>query len=836
MGFLINNQSENRERNIQRIFVIGCMVYVSLGFALQLSEMEAYDPFWLRFFVASVGLASIIMSQISSFFKKYFSTTMLLTMLMYNGHVYYLLYMNNFDPGYRASLLAVVVTTIIFINSKPVHLLYNILNIATYTTLMLLSDNFDKGSIHLGMLMTIVLVFGYLKNSDSIDAYKLIKTNQNLLNAVNNNIYNGIFRIDSEFNLLYANDYLLQMMGFQDASEMQINEEVKRLFISNKTVSSLVELKESAKEVEFRCVRKDGTEFWGLISINPTFDEDNISYYDGTIVDITDKKLAENELMLFSAAIDHTPTGVVITNRFGRINYANPYFTKLTGFNIDEVIGTKIEHYGVIDTPESARLWKQLISGQIWKGEMNFKSKNGELLTELVSVAPIRNDKGDIANFVIVTEDITDRKHAELEMLNAKVKAEEATYAKEQFLSTMSHELRTPMNSVIGISNLLLEDNPRKDQEENLNILKFSANNLLALINDILDLSKIEAGHVEFVERDFDLHYTLINIKRTHSIRAQEKGVNIKLSVDEILPNILCGDQHRLNQILNNLVSNAVKFTDKGTIRIDVKTVAEYREEVELCIRITDSGIGIPADKIETIFESFRQANAETTSKYGGTGLGLAITKKLVELQGGSITVESEPGKGSTFQVIIGYKKGNKLYRAEQEEMADMKSGSKLSGVKILLVDDNVINQKVAQKFLTRWETSVTVASNGLEALEKVKQEEFDVILMDIQMPEMDGIEASKSIRQMDDPLVSQTPIIALTAAAMNQEKEQAFEAGMNDYVCKPFNPTELFSKLVRYSLKAQEIRRLAGKDLRPSLKPSARTNFDTDTGSSAEL
>lgn len=812
------------------------MVYVSLGFALQLSEMEAYDPFWLRFFVASVGLASIIMSQLSNFFKKYFSTTMLLTMLMYNAHVYYLLYMNNFDPGYKASLLAVVVTTIIFINSKPLHLVYNILNIATYTALMLMSDNFDKGSIHLGMLMTIVLVFGYLKNSDSIDAYKLIKTNQNLLNAVNNNIYNGIFRVDSDFRLLYANDYLLQMMGYERTSEQQVSEEMKRLFTTNTVVANLIKNQEPAKEVEFRCVRKDGTEFWGLISINPTFDEGKISFYDGTIVDVTDKKLAENELMLFSAAIDHTPTGVVITNRFGRINYANPYFTKLTGYIIDEVIGTKIEHYGVIDTPESAREWNHLMSGQVWKGEMNFKNKSGEILTELVSVAPIRNEKGDIANFVVVTEDITDRKRAEVQMLKAKVQAEEATKAKEQFLSTMSHELRTPMNSVIGISNLLLEDNPRKDQEENLNILKFSASNLLALINDILDLSKIESGHVEFVERDFDLHYTLINIKRTHGIRAQEKGVNIKLSVDEILPNILCGDQHRLNQILNNLVSNAVKFTHSGTIRIDVQTVAEYREEVELCIRITDSGIGIPADKIDSIFESFRQANVETTSKYGGTGLGLAITKKLVELQGGSITVESEPGKGSTFQVIMSYKKGNKLFKAEQEEVADMTTGSKLSGIKILLVDDNAINQKVAQKFLARWETNVSVASNGLEALEKVRQEQFDVILMDIQMPEMDGIEASKHIRALDDELASKTPIIALTAAAMNQEKEQAFDAGMNDYVCKPFVPAELFGKLVKHSLKAKETRRLAGNDLRPSLKPSTRSNFNTDSGSAPKV
>lgn len=798
------------------------MIYVSLGFAFQLTEIETYDPFWMRFMVGSIGLVAIILSQISEFFKKHFSTTLLITMLIYNAHVYYLLYMNDFDPGYRTSILAVVITTILFINDKKVHVIYNVLNILTYTGLMILSDNLDKANSHLGMLMTIVLVFGYLKNSDSLDAYKIMKANQNLLNTVNNNIYNGIFRIDLNYNLLYANDYLVNMLGYGIAEDHSIVDEMKNLVANNIYISTQIKYQESIQDIEIKYSRKDGSECWGLLSMSPVFDDaGNLQFYDGTIVNITDKKIAENELRLFSAAIDHTPTGVVITNRYGRINYANPYFTKLTGYSIDELAGTKLEQYGAMDEPEKSSVWTQLISGRVWKGELNFKNKNGEVLTELLSVAPIKNDKGEISNFVMVTEDITERKVAEMEIIRAKEQAEEATIAKEQFLSTMSHELRTPMNSVIGISNILLDENPRPDQVENLNILKFSASNLLAIINDILDLSKIEAGRMELIEEDFDLHYVLINIKRTHALKAKEKGVEVKLSVDKNLPNILKGDPHRLNQVLNNLVGNAVKFTEKGYININVDAVTDQTEDVDLCIKIEDSGIGIPEDKLDTIFESFRQATKETSNKFGGTGLGLAITRKLIEMQGGEIRVESEPGKGSTFIIKLKFKKGDKLFRSQKEEL-HQEPESKLQGVRVLLVDDNLINQKVANKFLSKWDTRVKMASNGIEALKQVVEHEFDVILMDLQMPEMDGLEATRRIRKLSDPFKSKLPVIALTAAAMNHEKDQAMGAGMNDYICKPFVPEELFTKLIKYSLKSKEIQRNL-KTVHDQLKPTAQ-------------
>lgn len=785
------------------------MVYVSLGFAFQLTEAEAYDPFWMRFMVGSIGLMSIILSQISDLFKKYFTTTLLMAMVVYNIHVFYLLYMNNFDPAYRTSLLAVVITTIIFIQSKKVHIIYNLVNIIAYTALMIYTHNLDKANIHLGMLMTIVLVFGYLKNSDSIDAYRVMKGNQNLLNTVNNNVLNAIFRIDTEFNLFYSNNYLVDILGYKDAEEKQLVQRVKEIFAGNRIIVESFAQHLSVKDLEILIKTKDGNDFWGLLSMNPVFDDDGeLHFYDGTMINITDKKIAETELTLFSAAIDHTPTGVVITNRFGRINYANPYFTKLLGYQTLEIIGTKLENYGGGVSQNDNKIWSELISGRVWKGELQFQNKAGDTLTELLSVAPIKNNLGDIVNFVIVTEDITERKQTEMEIISAKEQAEEATRAKEQFLSTMSHELRTPMNSVIGIANLLLDEKPREDQVENLNILKFSASNLLAIINDILDLSKIEAGRMELINEDFDLHYTLINIKRTHALKAQEKGVDVNLTVDENLPDIIKGDSNRLNQILNNLVSNAIKFTEAGEVTISANTLEVFEKEVAIKISVTDTGIGISADQLETIFESFKQANSETSTKYGGTGLGLAITKKLIELQGGSINVTSTPGNGSCFTIELVFEKGNKTFRKKQETIAENSDHTKLNGVKVLLVDDNPINQKVAVKFLERWNANVTLAFNGIEALASIESENFDVILMDLQMPEMDGYEATRRLRELDDPYKSVIPVIALTASVMNQEKDQAFTAGMNDYICKPFNPTDLFNKLIKHSLKGKELQR----------------------------
>lgn len=377
----------------------------------------------------------------------------------------------------------------------------------------------------------------------------------------------------------------------------------------------------------------------------------------------------------------------------------------------------------------------------------------------------------------------------------AKKKVEEGSKAKTEFLSTMSHEIRTPMNAIIGMTNLLAKDNPREDQLEQLEILDFSAKTLLSLINDVLDFSKIESGKIEFEDLDFDLPYLLKGIIESFRFNTQKKGISLKLEIGDDVPDVLLGDSARLTQILNNLVSNAVKFTDKGEVKISVEKKGQSDEKVNLQFIVSDTGVGITEDKQEKIFESFTQERTDTSRIFGGTGLGLTISKKLVDLQGGNISVESTKGEGSTFFVNLEYELGDeaKVDKLQSDKRLNSKS---LEGIKVLLVEDNLINQKVMTRFLEKWNMEITVANNGNEALERVADEHFHIILMDLQMPTMDGYQSSQAIRTIDDQRKRNIPIIALTAAALKEVKEKVYASGMNDFITKPFNPVELQEKL----------------------------------------
>lgn len=386
----------------------------------------------------------------------------------------------------------------------------------------------------------------------------------------------------------------------------------------------------------------------------------------------------------------------------------------------------------------------------------------------------------------------------------AKLKVEEGSRAKTEFLSTMSHEIRTPMNAIIGMTNLLSKDNPREDQLEQLEILDFSAKTLLSLINDVLDFSKIESGKIEFEDLDFDLQYLLRGVLESFRFNAQKKGIELKLEVGDDVPEILLGDSSRLTQILNNLVSNAVKFTDEGEVKITVTQTGLNDGLIGLEFSVSDTGVGISEDKLENIFESFTQERTDTSRIFGGTGLGLTISKKLVELQGGTIHVESKKGEGSTFTVNLDFEPGdeNKVDRLQSKKRLDTEN---LEGIKVLLVEDNVINQKVMTRFLEKWNIDITVANDGNEALEKVAEEHFHIILMDLQMPNMDGYQSSQAIRTIDDQRKRNVPIIALTAAALKEVKEKVYASGMNDFITKPFNPVELQEKLEYHILNQQQ-------------------------------
>lgn len=384
---------------------------------------------------------------------------------------------------------------------------------------------------------------------------------------------------------------------------------------------------------------------------------------------------------------------------------------------------------------------------------------------------------------------------SQAEAQKAMEEAIRASNVKAEFLSTMSHEIRTPMNAVIGMTHLLIQDNPSQEQMENLSTLKFSAENLLALINDILDFSKIEAGKIALENIDFPLKELVRSVKEALALRANDKEVELLTQIDESVPPQVMGDPTRLTQILNNLVGNAVKFTNHGSVTIKVACLEKTGAKNKLRFSVVDTGIGIPAEQHERIFEKFSQASTSTSREFGGTGLGLSITKKLLELMGTDIKLESELGKGTTFffdlyMDAVATDKTKPLAAKENEIFSSLK------GMHVLVVDDNKTNILIAKKFLHKWDISVEAAADGAQACDLVAQHHFDLVLMDLQMPVMDGISATKCIRAMDTLAKSQVPIIALTASAMNEEKQAIFDAGMNDFVSKPFNPADLYRKI----------------------------------------
>lgn len=484
------------------------------------------------------------------------------------------------------------------------------------------------------------------------------------------------------------------------------------------------------------------------------------------------------------------------------LHYVSPNVKQYLGYDSLEVTGRSIFDFL---NPDDLDVFLEMLNESkdfLAKNqflEFRLRHKNGEYRVFNSNGKLIEDKSGIHRYYTGVARDISKLKETQRELLLAKENAEQASKVKSQFLSVMSHEIRTPMNAVIGLAHFLMEENPRPDQLENLKTLQFSAENLMALINDILDFNKIDSGKVELEQVPFDLRNIIHRIVHSHTFQANEKGLKVSCVIDEAIPETLIGDSLRIGQVINNLVSNSIKFTERGFIRISI--FREYTEGNQTDIRFVfeDTGIGIPENKRKSIFEAFTQATSSTSRKYGGTGLGLAIVKRLVELFGGDIELSSRKGGGSVFEFTIPleFVDTSKLEADKAVNQANLRSLEKAS---ILVAEDNTINQILIRKFLTKWNTgNMVITSDGLEALEQFNLGQFDLVLLDLQMPGMDGFGVAQAIRSHIDPAKQTVPILALTASSYNEVKLEMKQSGMNDFVPKPFTPEILYEKILKY-------------------------------------
>ena len=528
----------------------------------------------------------------------------------------------------------------------------------------------------------------------------------------------------------------------------------------------------------------------------------------GTTQDITESTYAElqikSEKDFLANLIEHLPIGVFTkdVNQDFKYVIVNRKMEGIFSIKREDVIG---KNDFEIETDQQVAEFYYQTDLEVLKTQkplhvqnVIIQNKDEQLITHITKL--IIFDAQQKPKYILgMIEDVTNSKKYEEALKEAKEKAEKATRSKSEFLSTVSHEIRTPMNAVIGLTNLLLDESPNPNQQEKLETLKFSAENLLALINDILDYNKIEAGKIEFEEVEFNLKHVCVNLRKSLDVQAKEKGLRLKVIFDEDIPDLIIGDTVRLSQILYNLLSNALKFTDQGSVKLIVELVEEKEDNIEICFSVIDTGIGIPEDKQDKIFEQFEQSSPDITRKYGGTGLGLSITKRLLELQNSQIHLKSKAGEGSNFYFNLSFKKNS--YKPSNIPLLKNSTSRNdmLKGARILVAEDNTINRFVIKNYLDKWSVVSDYAENGKIAIDLVQKNDYDLILMDLEMPELGGIEATQSIRQLKGDQFKALPIIALTASAMGHVRKTVIDAGMNDYVLKPFNPMSLYHKLIKH-------------------------------------
>lgn len=588
----------------------------------------------------------------------------------------------------------------------------------------------------------------------------------------------------------------------------------------------------AAYDLELPLITAKGRQLWVRAQGMAIREAGKTTMICGAFQDITERKQRDRQARQLFQAVEQSPVSIVITDRRANIEYVNPAFTEITGYSREEILGRnpRILSSGRHPPEFFERLWRNLLAGREWRGVMHNKKKNGELFWERATISPIFDERNEISHFLAVKEDITEREQATRALAAHQAQLEEtvrartaelsealeaallADRAKDEFLANVSHELRTPLNVVIGLADLALRITHDAKQRDYLEKITGAGKNLATIINDLLDLSKIAAGHLEFESTAFSLRQLVTKSRLAMAHKAEEKNLMLEESVDPEVPEIVIGDPVRVDQILANLLSNAVKFTASGRIDIRVALAGRENDRVGIDIEVEDTGIGMSGADMEHLFKPFSQADSSISRRYGGTGLGLTISKRLAEMMAGDIRVVSREGQGSIFslRIWLGLRNGEER-SAPGEEVGTDFTGIKYRNVRVLVVDDQPLNLEIAEELLAAVGIDTRVATNGKEALERLAEEAadtYDLVLMDIQMPVMDGLAATRAIRQLGG--FEEVPVIAMTAHTMEHEKRVSAAAGINDHIGKPFDIPDFYRKLAKW---IPRIKQQAGGD-----------------------
>ena len=510
-------------------------------------------------------------------------------------------------------------------------------------------------------------------------------------------------------------------------------------------------------------------------------------------------KITQDEAK-YRSIVDNMDLALIEVDKNDVIHKVYARFCELTGYAEYELIGKKAADFLLADELFIPFIHTQNQTRQKGKPsvyEVPIRKKNGDVCWVIVNGTPIKNQWGEVTGSVGIHLDITERKLMEEALHEARNVAEEARKAEKMFLANMSHEIRTPIHAIVGMTHLMYDTSPTKKQREYLSAIQYSADVLLKLVSDVLDISKIEAGEMALVESTFHLKDLLNSVLQAFRIQAKQKGIRLLFTYDENIEHQVIGDSTFLTQIILNLLSNAFKFTQKGYIEIEVSLLCVLGPLLMTEFKVKDTGIGMSEEGQKRIFDSFKQADQEVKTTFGGTGLGLAIVKRLVNLHGGEISVESTLGEGTTFSFTLPLKNSGKL--PEVIKKIEKYAIHNWENTTILVVEDNLINQKYMEGLLEKWQIPFEIAQNGQETIQMTKSKQYDLILMDVRLPDSSGYELTEKIR-LDDACPNQkVPIIALTASAISEELEIAYSYGLNDYLAKPFKPYDLRLILEKY-------------------------------------